>query len=53
MDELKKNELSEEKLKNISGGNVSPEDHNIFLTIPKPSDFDTDIQTGDMEKMRP
>ncbi len=53
MDELKMNELSEEKLEGITGGFTPPEEHNIFITMPKPSDFDTDIETGDLERMRP
>lgn len=49
--ELKKNELCEEKLEQVTGG-VAAEDHNVMLTEFPSKDFDTDIQTGDLEKVK-
>lgn len=49
--ELKKNELDEEVLEQVSGG-VCAEEHNIMLTVMRPEDVDTDAGPQDFEKSK-
>ncbi len=43
--------LNEQELEQVIGG-VAAEDHNVMMTEFPSKDVDTDIQTGDLEKVK-
>lgn len=49
--ELKKNELNEEKLEQVSGGG-NPQEHNVMLSSLRPEDIDPDKGSFDFEKAK-
>ena len=47
--EIKKNELCEENLEQVSGG-VNPEEHNVMLGSLRPDGFVPNVEPADFEK---
>ena len=51
VNKMENKKLNEQELEQVTGG-VSAEDHNVMLTCALPKDVDTDVETGDLEKVK-